>query len=63
MFDPKIVTPPFRRTEATRDAATASETTGRYPTVRMRRNRSGDGEHTSSTCDFHEHEHQHSHEN
>ena len=43
MSGPKIVTPPFGRTETTRDAATASETPGRYPTVRMRRNRSGDG--------------------
>ena len=43
MSGPKIVTPPFGRTETARDAATASETPGRYPTVRMRRNRSGDG--------------------
>ncbi len=43
MSGPKIVTPPFGRTETYQDAATASETPGRYPTVRMRRNRSGDG--------------------
>ncbi len=43
MSGPKIVTPPFGRTETFQDAATASETPGRYPTVRMRRNRSGDG--------------------
>ncbi len=43
MSGPKIVTPPFGRTKTHQDAATASETPGRYPTVRMRRNRSGDG--------------------
>jgi len=43
MSDPKIVTPPFGRQKSSPNAATASETPGRYPTVRMRRNRSGDG--------------------
>ena len=43
MSDPKIVTPPFGRQKSSPDSATASETPGRYPTVRMRRNRSGDG--------------------
>ena len=43
MSDPKIVTPPFGRQKSSPDAATVSETPGRYPTVRMRRNRSGDG--------------------
>ena len=43
MSGPKIVTPPFGRTKTHQDAAAASETPGRYPTVRMRRNRSGDG--------------------
>lgn len=43
MSGPKIVTPPFGRTQIHQDSATASETPGRYPTVRMRRNRSGDG--------------------
>ena len=43
MSDPKVVPPPFGRQKSSPDAATASETPGRYPTVRMRRNRSGDG--------------------
>tara|TARA_B100000459_G_scaffold132036_1_gene86633 strand:- start:248 stop:1315 length:1068 start_codon:yes stop_codon:yes gene_type:complete len=43
MSDPKIVTPPFGRQKSSPDAADARETPGRYPAVRMRRNRSGDG--------------------
>ena len=43
MSDPKIVTPPFGRQKSSPNAATASETPGRYPTVRMRRNRSSNG--------------------
>ena len=43
MSDPKIGTPPFGRQKSSPDAAKASETPGRYPTVRMRRNRSNDG--------------------
>ncbi len=42
MSDPKIVTPPFGRENTTRNAATVSDTPGRFPTVRMRRNRSSD---------------------
>ena len=42
MSDPKIVTPPFGRDETTINTGTVSETPGRYPTVRMRRNRSND---------------------
>ena len=42
MSDPKIVTPPFGRDETTINTGTFSETPGRYPTVRMRRNRSND---------------------
>lgn len=42
MSDPKIVTPPFGRDETTRNVATVSDTPGRYPTVRMRRNRTND---------------------
>ena len=58
MSGPKIVTPPFGRTKTFQDAASASETPGRYPTVRMRRNRSGEGvrrlvaENTLSADDF-----------
>ena len=43
MSDPKIVTPPFGRSRTSSDAITTSGTPGRYPTVRMRRNRSGEG--------------------
>ena len=43
MSDPKVVTPPFGRDETSVDATITSETPGRYPTVRMRRNRSGKG--------------------
>ena len=43
MSGPKIVTPPFARQQLSPDAADAREMPGRYPTVRMRRNRNGDG--------------------
>jgi porphobilinogen synthase len=42
MSDSKIVTPPFGHDETTIKTGTVSETPGRYPTVRMRRNRSND---------------------
>ena len=43
MSGPKIVTPTFARQKSSPDAADAREMPGRYPTVRMRRNRNGDG--------------------
>ena len=39
MSGPKIVTPPFGRSKQTKDSPAATETPGRYPTTRMRRNR------------------------
>lgn len=42
MSDPKTMTPSFGRDETTIKPGTVSETPGRYPTVRMRRNRSND---------------------
>lgn len=43
MSDPKIVTPTFGRDLEYKEAGKVSETSGRYPTIRMRRNRTGDG--------------------
>ena len=43
MSDPKIVTPPFGREKTSLDAFAGNETPGRFPTVRMRRNRNNDG--------------------
>jgi len=43
MSGPKVVIPHFRRAKTSVDATIASETPGSYPTVRMRRNRSGKG--------------------
>ena len=43
MSDPKIVTPPFGRGVDYQEAARVSAMPGRYPTVRMRRNRTGVG--------------------
>lgn len=42
MSDPKTMTPSFERDETTIKPGTVSETPGRYPTVRMRRNRNND---------------------
>ena len=42
MSGPKIVTPPFGRSKQTQDSPAATETPGRYPTTRMRRNRRDD---------------------
>ena len=40
MSGPNIVTPPFGRAKTAQDTPVATETPGRYPTTRMRRNRS-----------------------